>query len=202
MKFSNFNDCNDFMKNCGFDLRNIADFSNRCHDESTTGTTGNSNNGSGNNNNTNSAEGCDDIPLGFQDLNPQLFIIVGEMIGDVMAGNLPFNMQNAIGNWFMLIGQAIVTYNSQQQYLEGGPGRRYNIKNKNAFNPNCKSGSQSSNNSDSSNNGTSNNSGDNSNNSENTNYKSEINQLTQCMNTLICQVESLQDEIKYIKMKI
>lgn len=31
----------------------------------------------------------------------------------------------------------IETYNSQQQYMQNGPGRYYNIKNKNITNPFC-----------------------------------------------------------------
>ena len=35
---------------------------------------------------------------------------------------MPYNVQNAIGNWLMLVGQAIVTFNAQQQYCMNGPG--------------------------------------------------------------------------------
>ena len=62
-------------------------------------------------------QGCSDMPGGFQDLNPQLFSLMGQIIGMVMSGNLPFNVQNAIGNWLMLVGQTIETYNAQQQYV-------------------------------------------------------------------------------------
>ncbi|MDR5588003.1 MULTISPECIES: hypothetical protein [Clostridium] len=80
---------------------------------------------------------CNDIPGGFQDLAPQLFTLIAQILGLVMAGNLPFNLQNAIGNWFELLGQVILTFNSQQQYFQGGPGRYYNIKYKNVANPFC-----------------------------------------------------------------
>ncbi|NFT07062.1 hypothetical protein FDF26_08250 [Clostridium botulinum] len=80
---------------------------------------------------------CNDIPGGFQDLAPQLFPLLAQIVGIVMAENLPFNLQNAIGNWFELLGQIILTFNSQQQYFQGGPGRYYNIKYKNVANPFC-----------------------------------------------------------------
>ena len=34
-----------------------------------------------------------------------------------MAGNLPFNVQNVVGNWLQLVGQAIEVFNAQQQIL-------------------------------------------------------------------------------------
>ena len=81
--------------------------------------------------------GCDDIPNGFQSLSPELFVIIGEILGAIMAGNLPFNLQNAIGNWFELLGQVILTYNSQQQYFQSGPGRYFSPENFNVTNPFC-----------------------------------------------------------------
>ncbi|ACD22410.1 hypothetical protein FDE76_09190 [Clostridium botulinum] len=86
-----------------------------------------------NNTNTN----CNDIPGGFQNLNPQVFITLGQLLGNIMSANLPFNVQNALGNWLQLVGQTILTFNSQQQYFQGGPGRYYNLKYKNVANPFC-----------------------------------------------------------------
>ena len=80
---------------------------------------------------------CNDIPGGFQDLNPQLFVLMAEVLGAVMAGNLPFNLQNAIGNWFELVGQVILVFNAQQQYFQSGPGRYYNVNFKNVNNSFC-----------------------------------------------------------------
>lgn len=71
----------------------------------------------------------------FQGMDPQTFIVIAEMIGNFIGGDTPFNVQNAIGNWLMLIGQAIVTYNAQQQYFEGGPGRCFDCNNFNINNP-------------------------------------------------------------------
>lgn len=92
----------------------------------------------GNENST--EEGCKDIKGGFQDLNPHIFPLTAELVGHVLASNLPFNVQNAIGNWFELLGQIILTYNSQQQYFQGGPGKYYNVRNKNIGNPYCTKG--------------------------------------------------------------
>ena len=82
-------------------------------------------------------QGCNDIEGGFQDLNPQLFTLLGQIVGMVLSGNLPFNLQNAIGNWLQLVGQSIETYNAQQQYFQSGPGRFYDCKYKNVTNPFC-----------------------------------------------------------------
>ena len=81
--------------------------------------------------------GCNDMPGGFQNINPELFIVIAEILGNVMAGNLPFNVQNAVGNWLELVGQVILTYNSQQQYFQGGPGRHFNPMYYNVSNPFC-----------------------------------------------------------------
>jgi hypothetical protein len=90
-----------------------------------------------NNENESTNEGCKDIPNGFQSLNPELFVIIGAILGEILAGNMPFNVQNALGNWFELLGQVILTYNAQQQYFQGGPGLYYNPKNYNINNPYC-----------------------------------------------------------------
>lgn len=84
-------------------------------------------------------EGCEDAPFGFQDVHPELFTITAALLGDAMAGKMPFNIQNAVANWLQLVGQAMATFNAQQQYFEGGPGRCYERKNKNVTNPFCPS---------------------------------------------------------------
>lgn len=80
---------------------------------------------------------CGDVPGGFQTIDPQFFLIIGELLGNVVAGKMPFNIQNVIGNWLQLVGQAIETYNAQQQYMQSGPGRYYDIRNLNVNNPFC-----------------------------------------------------------------
>lgn len=78
-----------------------------------------------------------DIPGGFQDVPPVLFVVIGQILGNILAGNLPLNVQNSLGNWLGLVGQTIVTFAGQQQYFQGGPGRYYNPIYRNASNPFC-----------------------------------------------------------------
>lgn len=80
-----------------------------------------------------------DIPGGFQDVPPVLFVVIGQLLGNILAGNLPLNVQNSLGNWLGLVGQTIVTFAGQQQYFQGGPGRYYNPIYRNASNPFCES---------------------------------------------------------------
>lgn len=82
-----------------------------------------------------------DIPGGFQDVPPVLFVVIGQLLGNILAGNLPLNVQNSLGNWLGLVGQTIVTFAGQQQYFQGGPGRYYNPIYRNASNPFCESAS-------------------------------------------------------------
>lgn len=119
---------NDFIKNSGYDFSGFTDNnSNNDEEESTPPGVAD--------------EACrcgnSDIPGGFQDLNPMLFVVIGEIIGNIIASQTPFNVQNALGNWLQLVGQAIETYNAQQQYFQGGPGRYYNPIYRNSGNPFC-----------------------------------------------------------------
>lgn len=57
---------------------------------------------------------------------------------------MPFNVQYAIGNWLQLASQLILTYNAQQQYMQSGPGRYYDIRNKNINNNECENSGESS----------------------------------------------------------
>ena len=59
------------------------------------------------------------------------------IIGINIANQIPFNIQNAVGNIFELLGQVIITFNAQQQYFQGGPGRYYNPIYRNSSNPFC-----------------------------------------------------------------
>lgn len=88
-------------------------------------------------------QGASDLPGGFQDLNPELFTLIGQLVAMVISGNMPFNVQNAIGNWLTLVGQIIMTYNAQQQYFESGPGRFYDKKYRNVDNPFCNQSNES-----------------------------------------------------------
>ncbi|NFH69030.1 hypothetical protein FDF86_15430 [Clostridium botulinum] len=78
-----------------------------------------------------------DIPGGFQDINPILFITLGEVVGNIISGQLPYNVANIISNLIILVGQIIETCGTQQQYYEIGPGRYFNCAYKNIENPFC-----------------------------------------------------------------
>lgn len=80
-----------------------------------------------------------DMPFGFQDLDPMLMLVIGELIANSISSKIPSSVLNAYGNWLQMIGQVIETFNAQQQYHEGGPGRYYNAEYKNIDNPFCSS---------------------------------------------------------------
>lgn len=69
-----------------------------------------------------------------QDISPEILLAIGDVLGDILARGLPFNIQNLLGNWMMLIGQVIITFNAQQQFLENGAGQYYDICHKNSGN--------------------------------------------------------------------
>lgn len=125
-------------------------------------------------------EGCEDIPGGFQDLDPHLFTLLAQVIGLALSDRLPFNVQNAIGNWLTLVGQVIETYNAQQQYMQAGPGRYYNIKNKNVTNPFCTEESSQ----------------ESSSNGDNNQYSSDIKKLKEEIARLSREVENLKSQMK------
>ena len=52
-------------------------------------------------------------------IDPTTFSFTAVLIGTILVGDLNVNEQNAIGNWFELIGQYILTNAAQQQLLEG-----------------------------------------------------------------------------------
>lgn len=78
-----------------------------------------------------------DILFGFQDIDPMLLTTFTEILGNIMAGNLPTNVTDALGNWLQLVSAIISTYISQQQYQQSGPGRYYNPVYRNVTNPFC-----------------------------------------------------------------
>lgn len=140
MNFNGWGNFEDLFRACGY-TNSCDGNSNNCNDnDENNSTTDNSSNNNNSNYNSN-YYGCNDIPNGFQTLHPELFIIIGEILGNIVAGSVPFNVQNAIGNWLQLVGQAILTYNAQQQYFQAGPGRYYEARNYNIVNPFCSSSS-------------------------------------------------------------
>lgn len=150
-------------------------------------------------------EGCEDIKGGFQDLNPHIFPLTAELVGHVLASNLPFNVQNAIGNWFELLGQIILTYNAQQQYFQGGPGKYYDIRNKNIGNPYCTTGAADQANARSGQDGITpaSESGSNNRSSKSKgNMDEDIESMKNCINIMLEKIEVLTCEIDRLKSQM
>ena len=132
-----------------------------------------------------------------------------------MAANLPFNVQNSVANWLMLVGQAMLVYNAQQQYFQTGPGRYYDIRNKNVTNPfvhnnqtSDESGNQRSKFTDTGqyinrkhNRGHNENENNNENSSSSSNSYNEVEALTQYVYELTKKIDILQQEINELKSK-
>lgn len=51
-------------------------------------------------------------------IDPTTFSFLAVIIGTILIGDLDVNEQNAIGNWFELLGQFMLTNAAQQQVLE------------------------------------------------------------------------------------
>ncbi|MDY2631692.1 MAG: hypothetical protein SOV85_10140, partial [Clostridium sp.] len=83
MNFNGWGNFEDLFRACGY--TNSSDNSNN-NNKSNDDT-----NSSNSNSNYNSNYyGCNDIPNGFQTLHPELFIIIGEILGNIVAGSVPF----------------------------------------------------------------------------------------------------------------
>lgn len=118
----------------------------------------------------------------IQGIDPAVFSVIGDLVGVALAGNLPFNVQNSIGNWLCLLGQTIVTFNAQQQTYVQGPGECFNPKDYNRDNPNCQSGS-----------------GSGSGSGNTCNCQDEINELKDSICVLIDEVNRLKKEVNKLK---
>ena len=70
----------------------------------------------------------------LQDVHPEALLLATELLGNLSSLQMPFNVQNLIGNWLQLIGQIILVFNAQQQLWQNGPGHYYNRCNKNIGN--------------------------------------------------------------------
>lgn len=183
MYFNGWNNFEDLARACGY--------TNCDKDNHNASKTSNDN---GENNFSNM--GCSDIPNGFQSLDPQLFVIIGEILGNIVAGSIPYNVQNAAGNWLELVGQAILTYNAQQQYFQGGPGRYFDPKNYNVNNSSCTTTPQ---------NTTQNNSSNNERKSSNKSNRKDSNNAyskkTSDENE-VCEIDEIESRINELKYEI
>ena len=197
--FNSFDDLINFCRNLYEQQGNNKDNSNENSQEDSE----QCNNCRFGNSNANSTKGqreaFSDIPGGFQDIPPQLLLVIGEILGNVMAGNLPFNIQNVVGNWLQLVGQAIEVFNAQQQYYQGGPGRMYNPIYRNAANPFCSSSSSSDESQTNIDKNKKSSSKGSSSSSNKTQSSNEIYELKQSIESLTKQIEVLQKQIDDLK---
>lgn len=51
-------------------------------------------------------------------IDPQVFSLLAVLVGMAIISDYSVNEQNSIGNWFMLLGQFIVTNAAQQSLIE------------------------------------------------------------------------------------
>lgn len=51
-------------------------------------------------------------------IDPHLFSILAVTIGYACVGDYNVNEQNSLGNWFILLGQYLLTHAAQQQLIE------------------------------------------------------------------------------------
>lgn len=70
----------------------------------------------------------------LQEVHPEALLLATELLGNLSSLQMPFNVQNLIGNWLQLIGQIILVFNAQQQLWQNGPGHYYSRCNKNIGN--------------------------------------------------------------------
>ena len=105
---------------------------------------------------------------------------------------MPFNVQNAVGNWIQLVGQAIETYSAQQTYFQSGPGRMYDLRYYNVTNPFCPNNGE--------NQGLSN-SSDNTDDNENSGSQSQISELSQIIENLRSEMDKINSRLDKIENK-
>ncbi|NFS68305.1 hypothetical protein FDF16_09515 [Clostridium botulinum] len=188
MKFNGWNSFEDLARDCVY--------TNSHKDSDNTNQTSNDNA-----TNKSCNMGCYDIPNGFQSLNPQLFVAIGGILGDILAGSIPSNVQASIGNWLVLVGQAILTFNSQQIYFQQGPGRYFNPCNYNVDNPFCETTSKNTTQNNSSSKDSKNSSKSKEKNSNSDGKSSSKNKVDK-IEELELRIDQLMSEIEGIKNKI
>lgn len=66
----------------------------------------------------------------IKEIPADLFTISAVGVGMILVGDLSASEQNAVGNWFMLVGQYLETNASQQQVINGEVRDKNEILNK------------------------------------------------------------------------
>lgn len=59
-------------------------------------------------------------------INPELFSTLGVIVALIMEGDYSISELNAIGNWFELVGQFMLTTAAQRQVVSGN--QNINVK--------------------------------------------------------------------------
>ena len=205
-KIMNQNGNNSFDEFIKFFNEYMASFDSETTDENSSSNTSQASNGTcencmfGNENaeaTEDQRKACSDVPGGFQDFNPQILNLITVLFGNIAAQKMPFNVQNALGNWLQLLGQVIITFNAQQQYFQGGPGRIYSPIYRNAANPFCSNSSD-----EGQANVSSSKKKKTTSSSENKVQSSnDINELKKSISELSKQIKELQSEIENLKKK-
>ena len=205
-KINNQNGNNSFDEFIKFFNEYMASFDSETTDENSSSNTSQASNGRcencmfGNENaeaTEDQRKACSDVPGGFQDFNPQILNLITVLFGNIAAQKMPFNVQNALGNWLQLLGQVIITFNAQQQYFQGGPGRIYSPIYRNAANPFCSNSSD-----EGQANVSSSKKKKTTSSSENKVQSSnDINELKKSISELSKQIKELQSEIENLKKK-
>ena len=205
-KIMNQNGNNSFDEFIKFFNEYMASFDSETTDENSSSNTSQASNGRcencmfGNENaeaTEDQRKACSDVPGGFQDFNPQILNLITVLFGNIAAQKMPFNVQNALGNWLQLLGQVIITFNAQQQYFQGGPGRIYSPIYRNAANPFCSNSSD-----EGQANVSSSKKKKTTSSSENKVQSShDINELKKSIPELSKQIKELQSEIENLKKK-
>jgi hypothetical protein len=205
-KIMNQNGNNSFDEFIKFFNEYMASFDSETTDENSSSNTSQASNGRcencmfGNENaeaTEDQRKACSDVPGGFQDFNPQILNLITVLFGNIASQKMPFNVQNALGNWLQLLGQVIITFNAQQQYFQGGPGRIYSPIYRNAANPFCSNSSD-----EGQANVSSSKKKKTTSSSENKVQSSnDINELKKSISELSKQIKELQSEIENLKKK-
>ena len=205
-KIMNQNGNNSFDEFIKFFNEYMASFDSETTDENSSSNTSQASNGRcencmfGNENaeaTEDQRKACSDVPGGFQDFNPQILNLITVLFGNIASQKMPFNVQNALGNWLQLLCQVIITFNAQHQYFQGGPGRIYSPIYRNAANPFCSNSSD-----EGQANVSSSKKKKTTSSSENKVQSSnDINELKKSISELSKQIKELQSEIENLKKK-
>lgn len=64
----------------------------------------------------------------MKDINPTTFSLTAVIVGMIATSDMSYPEMNALGNWFVLLGDYLLTYASQQYVIEQKIDRKNNYK--------------------------------------------------------------------------